>query len=263
MQLVVEIGLVVVDDDQQRNLVLGGGPQSVAAHHEIAVAHDRDSLAAHVRARQRHANRDRRARPNAAAAVLAHICERRAEWPQIARKLARDRGQRDVVGVRELLAQQHRDVLHANAGGIGRGRERLAHGLTPRRFFGSGAQRLKQIDDNAFGACRDQQVGGRLYLVDHVSAVMEMMIHRDVDDLAVHADAALGRTKRAAKVDPFQRQHQISLADEIVLDFAGLVEGLDDVGGMVAREDRAVLEIAHHAGAERFGQLDAIIPCRL
>ena len=44
MQLVVEIGLVVVDQHQQRDLVLHGGIDRVAAHHEIAVAGDREAL---------------------------------------------------------------------------------------------------------------------------------------------------------------------------------------------------------------------------
>src|SRR5262245_57239223 len=58
MQLVIEIGAVVVDQDQQRNAMAHGGPDRGRAHAEIAVAEHRDGVAAHVVERERGADRD-------------------------------------------------------------------------------------------------------------------------------------------------------------------------------------------------------------
>src|ERR1700686_1780046 len=70
MQLVIEIGAIIVDQDQERNAMARGGPDRGRPHAEIAVAQHRDGVAALLVEPDRGADREAGSGAAAAAAVL-------------------------------------------------------------------------------------------------------------------------------------------------------------------------------------------------
>src|ERR1051326_5902107 len=120
MQLVVEIGAVVVDQHQERDAVMRGAPDRSGAHAEIAVAQHRDGVAALLGERERRADRQAGARAQTAAAVLAQIRHAVVQRPQIERPAAAERAERDVLRIVELVAQRQRHLLHADSSAVGR-----------------------------------------------------------------------------------------------------------------------------------------------
>ena len=88
---------------------------------------------------------------------------------------------------------------------------------------------------------------------------MQMMIQAHADHLAREV-GALRRADAAVEIDPFEGDDQIGFGDQIENVLARLIERLDHMRRMIGREHGAVLQVRHHAGAERFGELHARIP---
>ena len=134
----------------------------------------------------------------------------------------------------------------------GRGLPRLPPAVRP--------QRLQQVCDRGITGRRHRYVHGGKRLIFHVGAGVQILVKRGGDDLGRHLSHRTGLPQRPAEIDPVQRQDDIRLAEKLAGRFGKNVEGRQIVRRMVGRKHRALLEVAHHAGAEPLGEADARLP---
>src|SRR5579883_448235 len=97
VQLIVEVGAIVVDQYQQRNAVPRRCPDRGRTHAEIAVAQHRDGVTPLIVERDSSADRQTRTRAEPAAAVLAQIGHAALDRPDVERPTAPERAEGDLV----------------------------------------------------------------------------------------------------------------------------------------------------------------------
>src|SRR5215475_6336326 len=180
MQLVVEIGAVVVDQHQQRDAVAHRGPDRRRTHAEVAVAEHRYGVTAESLQRERRADREPGPGAEPAATVLAEISEPILERPDVDRPAPPKRAEADVLGIIEFRAQGRSDVLHCNSVTVA-GQSVAGFGLRrraclPRLLADVGSEPGQEVLDHGVAGRRHRHVDRRQRLIFHVGAGMQALV---------------------------------------------------------------------------------------
>ena len=262
---VVVIDLVVGDHDEQRNAHMRGSPEGVAAHGEVAVANHRHREPAGALDRQRSANRIRRTGANAATAVIADIVERMLEVHRVGRPAERIASHGDIATIAEF-AHDEGEVAQAHHAFRARRRERrgVAHWPLRLRLVAGTAQTAdggNERPDDLVGRRQDLQVHRRQSEVIHAPAVVQVVVHRAVNDLGFDLRVlAQGLDEMTLQVHPVQRQDNVGILGHLGRCRRGTEARLERMQRMIRREGGRQLCIGQHGGAERLGEFDARIP---
>ena len=150
---------------------------------------------------------------------------------------AREIGERHAIRAR----RRRRRARRRRSGSARPARTTTGAGVAARAPSAGDERRHQRV-----GRGEHRQIRRRQRLIVHVVAVVDILVHRALDDLAARQLAAAGLAQRAAEIDPVEAQDHVGFDDQARRVARHVKARRERLQRMLRRKRRAGLDVGEH-----------------